>query len=467
MQSTNYHIILGAINLSTGLYTLPNEANKDTIYQCIGCKEDVFLKQGRIRSHHFCHYPTSQCTYYIHSSESEIHKNAKLRIKSLLEQKCEVSLLRECTACQNCEQYDLPILSNTSVIELEYRFNIYTCHLIYTEECDNKSNETIECIADVAYMNNEEPLCMIEIYHTHLTSKERRSEPWFEINAIEVLQTEMNDNKIQLHCIRKEQCDNCIEQYQEARYITLCSNNIRTMTDSDLDFYIRYHLGQRTFKYEDQYDKNKNTYIRSIPGLGRNHPNKLSWHEDDENNDRIINMFSNKFKNFRVVVRGYKGGIYMKILSKDDIKIYTPHDLQDISKYYSSGYRSTYVKIIMDIVQLTNKYDEPILRKVYNESDDDADTYRHMRYEKQYYNACKVTTVCRLFDVKLIKYTIHNHIFVIIHPLTNKIIRFTPKSNKVLCNSKWINKIYSNDIILWYKASVETSTGFEHMWSLK
>lgn len=56
---------------------------------------------------------------------------------------------------------------------------------------------------------------------------------------------------------------------------------------------------------------------------------------------------------------------------------------------------------------------------------------------------------------------------MIIHPLSNKTIRYTNKTHKVFSNGKWINKIYTNDIITWYKASIKSSEGFEHMWSLK
>ena len=458
MQSTNDHIILGAINLSTGLYTLPNEANKDTIYQCIGCKEDVFLKQGRIRSHHFCHYPTSQCTYYIHSSESEIHKNAKLRIKSILEQKHEISLLRECSTCHKYEQYDLPILSNTSNIELEYRFKIQLCQIVpYT---------TVEYIADVAYIDAGEPLCMIEVYHTHLTSSEHRVDPWFEVNAANVLQTKVEDGKIQLTCIRKENCDDCVEQPYKARYTKLCSSIIQSMTDSDLEFYVRYHLGHLISGYKHVYNPESNTYNRYINYVNPEHPNKLSYNEDDENNDRIINMFSDKIQG-RVVIRGYKGSICMAILPKDDNKSYSYGALQSHahSKEYISGEDSR-TKIIMDILRLTNKHNVPIRRKNKHAIDDTADDLQDMRYAEQYRRACAVLDTSTIFDLKQIKYIEKNHVFTITHPLSNKTIRYTNKG-KMFCNSKWISRITTKDIITWYKASIESSAGFEHMWSLK
>ena len=69
---------LGAIDISTELYTPPYKANKKTKYKCICCNELVIFKKGEIRKLHFSHYSQSQCLYYDHPNESQIHKEAKL-----------------------------------------------------------------------------------------------------------------------------------------------------------------------------------------------------------------------------------------------------------------------------------------------------------------------------------------------------------------------------------------------------
>jgi hypothetical protein len=334
----NHSINLGALCERTGIYTLPMEANKQDIYQCIGCKDKVFLKKGLIKRAHYCHYPSSNCTYYIHSSESEIHKNAKLRIKSIFEQKCEVSFLRSCCMCKTSEQFDIPVLSDTSKIILEFSFKI----------------ENDKCVADVAYIDIQEPLCMIEVYHTHLTSTDRRVEPWFEVNATHILETQQENNKIQYTCVRKEHCDECIKKREQDRYTQLCSTDIQSMNDSDLEFYVRYHLGQREFKNTHSYTDSK-TYTVQEAGLPIHHPNKLSYHDEDDINDRIINMFSNRIANKRVIIRGWKGSIIVGIVSIINKKEYTFSDLDDLpsSKRYSAGElgSGTRIKIIMDILK--------------------------------------------------------------------------------------------------------------------
>lgn len=396
MNLCHSSINLGALCSRTGNYTLPTEANKEDVYLCIGCNDKVFVKQGKIRKHHFCHYPTSQCTYYTHSPESEIHKNAKMRIKSLLESKCELSFIRKCSTCNTLEQFDIPIFSDTSHIELEYRFKM---------DLRQIPPSISEYIADIAYIDAGEPVCMIEIYHTHLTSSERRVDPWFEVNATNVLQTKIEDSKIQLTCIRKETCDECVERLNKARYTKLCSSTIQSMTDSDLEFYVRYRLEHLISGYTYEYDKESNTYYRYDNRPYPEHPNKLSYNEDDENNDRIMNMFSDKIQG-RAVVRGYEGMMFVAILPKDDKRSYSYGDLQNSirSREYIAGADSR-TKIIMDILRLTNKHNVPIRRKNEHAIDDTADDFQDMRYAKQYQHACAVSDISKsIFDMTMLQF---------------------------------------------------------------
>jgi hypothetical protein len=77
---------------------------------------------------------------------------------------------------------------------------------------ENTDKSFQKCIADVAYLDNDEPICMIEICHTHLTDKERRVDPWFEVLAKNVLETPIMNGGVTLFCIRKEECENCCQK---------------------------------------------------------------------------------------------------------------------------------------------------------------------------------------------------------------------------------------------------------------
>jgi uncharacterized protein YkuJ len=194
-------IPLGAINKHTGEYIYPKIANKKDSYICPDCNKDLTLCQGKIRTHHFRHKVDSvnPCNHYDHPSESQIHKDAKTLLKTLLDKKIPISFNRKCDSCENIEVFEIPETTETSTIQLEHRF-----------EYNGPK------IADVAYIDNNELVCIFEICNTHRTCAENRPEPWFEIDA-KTLIVLVNDNtstKLQIPCIRSENCEECVEHYK-------------------------------------------------------------------------------------------------------------------------------------------------------------------------------------------------------------------------------------------------------------
>ena len=68
-------------------------------------------------------------------------------------------------------------------------------------------------IADVGYLDEDEIVCIFEIYNTHKTRSEDRPEPWFEIDAVTLINI-ANENKnpvLEIPCIRCENCPECID----------------------------------------------------------------------------------------------------------------------------------------------------------------------------------------------------------------------------------------------------------------
>ena len=199
------HILsLGAINKLTGKYVSAKNANKIDKYICPDCGGDLILCQGEIRNPYFRHEADriNPCFYYSKYTESQIHKDAKMLMKSLLENKTPISFIRNCGCCKKNEEFEIPEISQTSVIEIEYRFEYNGVK-----------------IADVAYIDDGELFCIFEICNTHKTCSENRPEPWFEINA-ETLIKIANDNSLttlQIPCIRCEKCDNCIEEEKKIK----------------------------------------------------------------------------------------------------------------------------------------------------------------------------------------------------------------------------------------------------------
>jgi len=192
-------IPLGAINKKTGEYVYPKIANKMDEYSCPECHKDLIICQGNIRVHHFRHKvdAINPCHHYSTPTESQIHKDAKLLLKTILEKNVNVSFIRKCCNCKKDEEFEIPSITDTSSIKLEYRFEY------------NGSK-----IADIVYIDNGEIICIFEICHTHKTLGENRPEPWFEINALSLIENmnNMNLSQIRIPCIRCEKCDECIQQ---------------------------------------------------------------------------------------------------------------------------------------------------------------------------------------------------------------------------------------------------------------
>lgn len=191
------HIItLGAINKLSGEYVYPRVANKKDKYECMECKKDLILCQGNVRTHHFRHKTESinPCHRYSNPTEAQIHKDAKILLKTLLEQKISISFERKCSSCKKNEEFKIPEMTDSSVIKLEHRFDF------------NGPK-----VADVAYIDNNEVFCIFEILNTHKTCREKRPEPWFEIDAETLIKlaNDSNVNSIKIPCARSEKCDEC------------------------------------------------------------------------------------------------------------------------------------------------------------------------------------------------------------------------------------------------------------------
>lgn len=194
------HFPGGAINKETQLYELPIEASKQNNYECPCCSRDIIFKKGRIKIPHFSHKSSiNPCNYYISPSESQIHKDAKIVMKKILDDKKMLTFSRKCSDCWFEE--DILVLDNynTSQAFLEYRFYF------------NNSQRS----ADVALISDNEIQYIFEIYHTHKTLDINRPEPWFEIKAQTFLDNcyeTIEDSKergILVSCDREHLCDYC------------------------------------------------------------------------------------------------------------------------------------------------------------------------------------------------------------------------------------------------------------------
>jgi len=186
---------LGAIQKNTGEYVFPKIANKTDKYICPDCNKSVIFRKGTKNIAHFAHKTDDNlCSYYIHPSESQIHKDAKMLMKKLLENKIPIKIIKNCCVCKKNIEHSISKISDTSKIILEYQFKYNGLK-----------------IADVAYTNNDKIIYIFEICNTHHTAEINRPEPWFEIDAMKLisLANKLGENQICIKDIRYYICSEC------------------------------------------------------------------------------------------------------------------------------------------------------------------------------------------------------------------------------------------------------------------
>ena len=189
------HLLMGAINTETNQYEYPLIADKQKKYKCPSCDKPVIFKKGIIKRPHFAHCKSdSPCAYYDKPNESQIHKDAKNLMKLILETK--INDLRFYRTCLNCKKISVMQLDITKLLNykvcLEHKF-------VYKEK---------KRIADVALIYDDKIHYIFEIYHTHKTRDGDRPEPFFEINA-EQLIIDVNKNDMIIECVREHICHKC------------------------------------------------------------------------------------------------------------------------------------------------------------------------------------------------------------------------------------------------------------------
>lgn len=202
------HLSMGAVDAETGNHIYPAVGQKGRNYKCPECKKPVIFKHGPIKAKHFAHKANSNCTFYEHPNESQIHREAKKQMCALLNNKVNLTIQRRCLICPTMKDYKFSeFYSETSLGKEEHRFDY------------NNSNYS----ADVALLDNGNILLIIEIHETHRTKEDRRPEPWIEVEAIDVINqiNDINDIK-RINCIRDRTiCDSCIKRQIEQEQIRI------------------------------------------------------------------------------------------------------------------------------------------------------------------------------------------------------------------------------------------------------
>lgn len=171
-MSTTILTSLGAID-SKNQYISVASAMKKTTYFCPDCKRQVIVVHGRILKKHFRHKPSatrensstiaekSECQYFERPGESDIHKDAKLKLMSMLEKKT-LRVYRHCSICNTEKLVYHHVPNHDHIVVTEYR-TVYNATTI---------------VADVAILTKTADLIAIfEICHTNKTNESKRPDP--------------------------------------------------------------------------------------------------------------------------------------------------------------------------------------------------------------------------------------------------------------------------------------------------
>ncbi len=270
-------IPLGALCKKSRNYVYPKVASKTEEYICPECNRDLILVKGNQRIHHFRHKinTTTPCMHYDNPGESQIHKDAKLLLKTLIENNMQINIYRRCECCTDTETFEIPNYDiNTSKIILEYRFDYNGLK-----------------IADIAYLDNNEIVCIFEICHTHATKANDRPEPWFEIDATTLLleankhnsretlvsrevESLILPNKLDILCIRKEKCEKCVK-----KHYNLTVNNINLAVDK-LGQWLKERKAIMVY-----WSCPKIGYSQNICGV---HQGEMDFYVEYRENDKVI-----------------------------------------------------------------------------------------------------------------------------------------------------------------------------------
>ena len=326
-----------AINKTTNQVVPLQNGVKGQLYRCPHCYEDVLYKHGEIVRPYFCHKNKSTCSNY--DCESEIHRNAKQLLQNVLEaRENPIHISRKCRKCNNPFLWTYGKLLTTSTVNQEHPF-------IY-----NGSNRR----ADVASIGADGSLeCIFEICNTNQTTEDKRPEPWFEFDAINLCDKLQNIPEglceITLDCIRK----GFIQGNESYGLCVACELEIEESQKGKIYFNQRGAGCGKTYESiqlinGDSRFNDKSTFI---------YLTKMRSAKDVIFAEFQSQMKRGNFPNFNVLQNDNKGNQYLILLEKPDktvIKIIIgtidsfTYAIRDKNKVLSGG-SDCFQKLVKDI----------------------------------------------------------------------------------------------------------------------
>ncbi len=158
---------------------------------CPTCCIPLLYKRGSKNKAYYSHKPTNNelsCRYL--KKENEQHLQAKQIFYDILTKRNHtVHLSRKCRKCSSAFLFEIEPLPPTYKILLNYTFQY------------NQLKRT----ADIVCLNEKDDIeFIVEICNRVQLGCERRPEPWYEINALEIINKNYTETNVHFHCIRQK-----------------------------------------------------------------------------------------------------------------------------------------------------------------------------------------------------------------------------------------------------------------------
>ena len=152
------HFTSGAINKATLEYVFPSIASKDHKYSCPHCKNDVTLRKGKVRVHHFAHKKeVSSCTYYSKPTRNHLIYDLKMAMHTIYnKRKQPIWFINKCIN-RNCGTETISALSLNSMTCPVLRIDKSSNYIIF-ENSRLQSREEIIKEVEYKYENSIESI---------------------------------------------------------------------------------------------------------------------------------------------------------------------------------------------------------------------------------------------------------------------------------------------------------------------
>lgn len=198
---------------------------------CLDCDDELIVRKGEQKKHHFCHRKGSACVLSSGGScegETDEHKAAKIKIANRFNQSDNMTILQK--VCFRCEK-------RTRLYNLtEYRDAGYFA----VNEYKYKDKNGVERSADVAIIDNSGNIhIIIEIFKSHATPEANREGcMWVELSAFSV---EKNTDD-HFTCVRIPQvsCDVCTTIIQREQEYLKRIYEFRFDSDCQMEYKLAY-----------------------------------------------------------------------------------------------------------------------------------------------------------------------------------------------------------------------------------